>query len=138
METLHKVLDKLFQTTYMDNWLKEFEECFLDNALLKVQEQTLADNNSKWKEWWQVVQEIMEEQIQDGLEIIHTYEENYMNELVAYQLQFECYKCDRLTCKLVEVHVFFFFFKFTCASNNCSYEFSKWTCCHYYWGIWTH
>jgi len=93
----------------MDNWLKEFEECFLDNALLKVQEQTLADNNSKWKEWWQVVQEIMEEQIQDGLEIIHTYEENYMNELVAYQLQFECYKCDRLTCKLVEVHVFFFF-----------------------------
>jgi hypothetical protein len=114
LETLHKVLDKVFQTTYMDNWLKEFEECFLDNALLKVQEQTLADNNSKWKEWWQTIQEIMEEQIQDGLEIIHTYEENYLNELVAYQLQFECYKCDRLTCKLVEVHVFFFFLIHMC------------------------
>jgi hypothetical protein len=35
--------------------LKEFEELFLDDALLKVQNQTLADENSKWKEWWQTI-----------------------------------------------------------------------------------
>jgi hypothetical protein len=29
----------------MDNWLKEFEELILDNALLKVQNQTLVDKN---------------------------------------------------------------------------------------------
>ncbi len=23
---------------------------------------------------------------------------------------------------------------FTCVNNNCSYEFLKWTCCHYHWG----
>ncbi len=27
----------------MDNWLKKFEELFLNNALLKVHNQTLAD-----------------------------------------------------------------------------------------------
>jgi hypothetical protein len=27
----------------MDNWLKEFEELLLDNALLKVHNQTLVD-----------------------------------------------------------------------------------------------
>jgi hypothetical protein len=35
----------------MDNQLKEFEEFFLDNALLTVQNQTLADKNLKWKKW---------------------------------------------------------------------------------------
>jgi len=35
----------------MDNWSKEFEKLFLDNALLKVQNQTLVDKNLKWKEW---------------------------------------------------------------------------------------
>jgi hypothetical protein len=45
----------------MDNLLKEFEEFFLDNALLKVQNQTLADKSLKWKEWWQILQEIIEE-----------------------------------------------------------------------------
>jgi hypothetical protein len=45
----------------MDNWLKVFEELILDNALFKVQNQTLVDKNLKWKEWWQIVQEIMEE-----------------------------------------------------------------------------
>jgi hypothetical protein len=42
------------------------------------------------------------------LEITHAYEETYLNELVAYQLQFEGYKYDRLTCKLVEVLVIVF------------------------------
>jgi hypothetical protein len=50
----------------MDNWLKELEELLLDNALLKVQNQTMVDKNPKWKEWWQIVHEIMEEQIQDS------------------------------------------------------------------------
>jgi len=43
---------KHFSTTYVDNRLKEFEELLLDNALLKVQNQALVDNNPKWKEWW--------------------------------------------------------------------------------------
>jgi hypothetical protein len=61
LETLRQTLGKVFQTTYMDNWLKEFEELLLDNALLKVQNQTLVDKNPKWKEWWKTIQEIMEE-----------------------------------------------------------------------------
>jgi hypothetical protein len=36
----------------MENQLKEFEELLLDNALLKVKNQTLTDRNPKWKEWW--------------------------------------------------------------------------------------
>jgi hypothetical protein len=35
----------------------------LDNALFKVQNQALANNNPKWKEWWQIIQEITEEKI---------------------------------------------------------------------------
>jgi hypothetical protein len=54
-ETFCKVPSKVFQTTYMDNQLKEFEELLLDNALFKVLNQTLADKNPKWKEWWQAV-----------------------------------------------------------------------------------
>jgi hypothetical protein len=45
----------------MDNQLKEFKELLLDNALLKVQNQTLVDKNPKWKGWWQIIQTIMEE-----------------------------------------------------------------------------
>jgi hypothetical protein len=37
LETLCQTLGKVFQPTYMDNWLKEFEELLLDNPLLKVQ-----------------------------------------------------------------------------------------------------
>ncbi len=58
----------------------------MDNALFKVQNQTLVDKNPKWKEWWQTVQEIMEEQIHDSLEIAHVDEEAYLNEPVAYKL----------------------------------------------------
>jgi hypothetical protein len=47
LETLRKALGKAFQTTYMDNRLKEFGELLLDNVLLKVQNQTLADKNLK-------------------------------------------------------------------------------------------
>jgi hypothetical protein len=39
----------------MDNWLKEFEELFLDNDLLKVHNQALVDKNPKWKERWQII-----------------------------------------------------------------------------------
>jgi phage anti-repressor protein len=67
--------------------LKEFEELMLDNALLKIQNQTLVDRNPKWKEWCQIMQEIKEEQIQDSLEIAHVDEKTYMFELVAYRIQ---------------------------------------------------
>ncbi len=77
----------------------------MDNALLKVQNRTLVDRNSKWKEWWQIVQEFVKEQIQESLEIIHASEEAYLNELVAYWLHFESYKYDQLISKLVEVLV---------------------------------
>jgi hypothetical protein len=43
----------------------------------------LANKNLKWKEWWQTVQEITEEQIQDSLKIICANKEAYLNELVA-------------------------------------------------------
>jgi hypothetical protein len=50
LETLWKASNKVSQTTYMDNRLKEFKELFLDNALLKVQNKTLVDKNPNWKE----------------------------------------------------------------------------------------
>jgi hypothetical protein len=46
----------------------------------------LANKNLKWKEWWETVQEITEEQIQDSLKIIRVDKEAYLNELVAYRL----------------------------------------------------
>lgn len=66
------------------------------------------NKNPKWKEWSQVVKEITKGQIQDSLEIVHLDEETYLNELVAYQLQFEDYTYDQLTSKLVEVLVVVF------------------------------
>jgi DNA-binding LytR/AlgR family response regulator len=51
LETFHQTLGKISQITYMDNQLKEFEELLLDNALLKVHNQTLINKNLKWKEW---------------------------------------------------------------------------------------
>jgi hypothetical protein len=33
----------------MNNKLKEFEELLVDNTLLKVQNQALANKNPKWK-----------------------------------------------------------------------------------------
>jgi hypothetical protein len=43
----------------------------LDNTLFKVKNQTLGDRNSKWKEWWQTIQEFIEEQIQESMELVH-------------------------------------------------------------------
>ncbi len=74
----------------------------LDNGLLKIQNQTLVDENPKWKEWCQIMQEIKEEQIQNNLEIAHVDEEAYMFKLVAYKVQFLKYMYDRLNSKLIE------------------------------------
>jgi hypothetical protein len=35
-----------------------------------VQNQTLGDKNFKWKEWWQTIQEFIEEKIQDSMELV--------------------------------------------------------------------
>jgi hypothetical protein len=43
----------------------------MDNTLLKVQNQTLVEKNLKWKEWWQTVQEITKEHIQESQDIAH-------------------------------------------------------------------
>jgi hypothetical protein len=61
LETFRQTLGKISQTTYMDNQLKGFEELLLDNALFKVKNQALVDKSLKWKEWWKIIQEIMEE-----------------------------------------------------------------------------
>jgi hypothetical protein len=45
IETLFQSPGKAFQSTHMDNLLKEFEELLLDNTLLKVQNQALVDKN---------------------------------------------------------------------------------------------
>ncbi len=85
--------------------MKEFEELFLNNVLLKVQNETLVGKNPNWKEWSQNMQEIIEEQIQNNLEIVRVDEEAYLNELVIYWLHFEHYKFDQVTSKLVEVPI---------------------------------
>ncbi len=105
LETFRQTLGKISQTTYMDNQLKGFEELLLDNALFKVKNQALVDKSLKWKEWWKIIQEIMEEQIHDSLEIAHVDEEAYLNELVAYQLHFEGYINDWFNGKLDEVPI---------------------------------
>jgi hypothetical protein len=56
LEAMHQSPGKTFQTTYMDNHLREFKELLLENALLKVQNQPLLDKNLEWKEWWQIIQ----------------------------------------------------------------------------------
>jgi hypothetical protein len=60
----------------MNNRLKEFEELLLNNTLLKVKNQTLKHRNPKWKEWWKIVQEFIEEQIQDIMELVFFYEQS--------------------------------------------------------------
>jgi hypothetical protein len=49
-----------------------------------VQNRTLTEKNLKWKEWWQIMEEITEEQIQENQDIARADEEAYLNELVAY------------------------------------------------------
>ncbi len=67
MELMKVQFSKLTQTLpiQMDNRFKKFEKLLLDNTLLKIQNQTLGDKNPKWKEWWQIVQEIIKKQIQE-------------------------------------------------------------------------
>jgi hypothetical protein len=36
LETFRQTSGKFSQTTFLDNWFREFEELLLDNALLKV------------------------------------------------------------------------------------------------------
>jgi hypothetical protein len=76
----------------MNNRLKEFEELLLDNTLLKVQNQALGDKIPKWKEWWQIIQEFKEEQIQESMELARLDEESYQLELHAYQTAFLDFK----------------------------------------------
>jgi hypothetical protein len=45
----------------------------------------LGDRNPKWKEWWQTVQEFIEEQIHDNMELVHYDEGSYLPEPQAYQ-----------------------------------------------------
>lgn len=53
----------------MQNMLNQFEELLLDNTVFKVQNHALETKNPKWKEWWQTIQEFMEDQIQEILEM---------------------------------------------------------------------
>lgn len=73
----------------MDNRLKEFKELPLDNALLMMQNQTLANKNLKWMEWWKIVQKIMEKHIYDNLELARADEEAYLKELIACKLKLQ-------------------------------------------------
>jgi hypothetical protein len=76
----------------MNNRLKELKELLLDNTLLKVQNQTLGDRTPKWKEWWQTIQEFIEEHIQKSMELAHSDEESYQLELHAYWIAFLDFK----------------------------------------------
>jgi hypothetical protein len=53
----------------MNKKFKEFKGLLLDNTSLKLQNQALGEKNPKWKEWWQIVQEFIEEQIQENMEL---------------------------------------------------------------------
>jgi hypothetical protein len=44
----------------------------------------LGDRNPKWKEWWQIIQEFTEKQIQNSMELTHFDEQSYQLELHAY------------------------------------------------------
>jgi hypothetical protein len=68
--------------------LKAFEELLLDNMLFKVQNHTLETKNPKWKEWWQTVQEFIEEQIFKIMELVYYDEHSYQLELQAHQTAF--------------------------------------------------
>ncbi len=52
----------------------------------------MGDRNPKWKEWWQTIQEFIEEHIQDNMELACSDEQNYQLELHAYQIVFPDFK----------------------------------------------
>ncbi len=66
----------------------------MDIDLLKVQNRALVEKNPKRKEWWQMVQKIIEKQTQESLDIARVDEEAYLNELVSYWLHFKGHKYD--------------------------------------------
>ncbi len=103
MEPMQTSPNKTSQTLHMDNQLKKFEELLLYNVVFKVQNQALANKNPKWKDWWQTMQKITKEQIQDNLEIVCANEDAYLYELVTYKMQFLEYKYDWLSSKLIEI-----------------------------------
>ncbi len=85
------------------NKLKEFEELLLDNTLFKVQNQALGDKNPKWKEWWQTIQEFMEEQIQDNMELTCFDEQSYQLQPHTYQTAFLNFKYEFFSFVYVEI-----------------------------------
>ncbi len=44
-----------------DNKLKKF--LLLDNIVLKIHNQAFKDQNPNWKEWWQTMQKLIDEQV---------------------------------------------------------------------------
>jgi hypothetical protein len=64
--------------------LKKFEELFLENILLKMQNQTLGNRNPKWNKWWHIIQKFIEEYIPENMELACSYEQNYQLELHVY------------------------------------------------------
>ncbi len=87
----------------MNNKLKEFEELLLDNTLLKVQNQALGDRNPKWKEWWQIIQEFKEEQMQENMELACSDEQSYQLELHAYRIAFPNFKYELFSFVSMEI-----------------------------------
>lgn len=103
LETLHQSLSK---ATYMDNWLREFEELLLHNALLKCRikpQQTKIQNGKNGGRPYKKLQRSKSKTIWKLLMQMKSL--FYLNKLVTYRLQFEGYTCDQLNSKLVEVHV---------------------------------
>jgi hypothetical protein len=87
------------------NKLKEFEELLLDNTLIEVQNQALGNRNSKWKEWWQIVQEFIEEHIHDNMELAHSDEQSYKLELQVYQITLLDFKYETPSLVSVEMRI---------------------------------
>ncbi len=87
----------------MNNRLKEFEELLLDNMLFKVQNQALGNKNPKWKEWWQIIQEFMEEHIQENMELTYFDECNYQLKLQVYRIAFFDFKYEPPSFVCVEI-----------------------------------
>jgi len=86
-----------------NNRLKEFEEILLDNTLVKVQNQALGNKNPEWKEWCQIVQEFIEEQIQESMEPAHFDKQNYQPELHTYRTTFLDFKYGPLSFVYVKI-----------------------------------
>jgi hypothetical protein len=87
----------------MNNNLKEFEELLPDNMLLKVQNQASGNKNPEWKEWWQTIQEFMEEKIKESMELACFNEQSYQLELQVYRIIFLDFKYESSSFVIVEI-----------------------------------